>query len=98
MDYVQHMINDGRWADLAELFDDEHEGGNSHSPRLGPYRRMLDVFTPICWQETLAARGYERLHLTGDELKAIAEGRSWREPSSKGPGQKLRAGSTGDAG
>src|SRR5439155_16676925 len=28
-DYAEHLIATGRWVDLAEHFDDEHERGNS---------------------------------------------------------------------
>jgi uncharacterized protein YfbU (UPF0304 family) len=46
-DYAQHLIDTDRWQDLAEHFDDEHERGNSHSPRLATYLRMLEAFQPI---------------------------------------------------
>jgi len=45
--YARYLIKDGKWVELAEHFDDQHERGNSHMPVLMLYRRMLTAFTPL---------------------------------------------------
>lgn len=46
-DYAHHLIDDGRWRELAEHFDDRHDHGNSHMRTLAIYQRMLTAFRPI---------------------------------------------------
>jgi uncharacterized protein YfbU (UPF0304 family) len=76
-DYAGHLIRNGRWTDFAVFFDDEHERGNSHSPVLGSYLRMLEVFRPI-WRSMLDGAGRGRYELTEDELTAVVK--AWYYP------------------
>ncbi|MCP9952328.1 YfbU family protein [Actinomadura madurae] len=72
-DYAQHLIDTDRWQDLAEHFDDEHERGNSHSPRLATYLRMLEAFQPI-WSAKVKDSGLshdDRYVLNLDELRTV---------------------------
>jgi uncharacterized protein YfbU (UPF0304 family) len=70
--YAEYLIKIGKWEALADRFDAEHEGGNSHHRVLPTYRRMLNAFTPI-WEHKLADRGHAGLHLTLVELQTILE-------------------------
>ncbi len=65
--YAAHLIEMGRWSELAKCFDDEHEGGNSHMPVLSSYLRMLDEFQPI-WAEMIGGIGRGRYALDEAEL------------------------------
>lgn len=80
--YAHHLLESGRWENLAEFFDDRHERGNSHMPTLDAYGRMLKVFQPlqhrIIWGDQ---RGRDRLALTADELTEIIH--AWYQPSRK---------------
>ncbi|MFB9834493.1 YfbU family protein [Actinoallomurus acaciae] len=71
--YAQHLIDTDRWQDLAENFDDEHERGNSHSPRLATYLRMLESFQPI-WSAKVKDSGLshdDRYALNLNELHTV---------------------------
>jgi uncharacterized protein YfbU (UPF0304 family) len=71
--YAQFLIEDRKWVDLAEHFDDQHEGGNSHMPALALYRRMLSAFTPL-WKARMddSSLGFpERYSLTLSDLQAV---------------------------
>jgi uncharacterized protein len=69
--YARFLIATGRWEDLAEHFDAKHDHGNSHSPVLATYLRMLAAFQPI-WKTKLG-RGFDpdALLLTHDELATV---------------------------
>jgi uncharacterized protein len=60
---------------LWDILDRIGDNGNSHSPRLPSYRRMLAEYTPIYEQAAKGARGYalNAALLTVDELKRVAE-------------------------
>ena len=75
--YAQHLIEAGKWEELADRFDDAHERGNSHSRLLPTYQRMLAAFTPI-WKRKITGRGHSWLHLTADELRTILD--AWPYP------------------
>jgi uncharacterized protein len=77
--YAAHVTRDGRWAELAVHFDDNHERGNSHMPVLGSYLRMLAVFQPF-WADMVSGPNRGRYHLTHDELLAIVK--AWPYPRS----------------
>ena len=81
--YVRYPVAHDRWTAtttrLAEIGDD----GNSHSPRIAAYERMLGVYTPIYEQITRGTRGYafeDRL-LTADDLVRVAD--EWVHPSNR---------------
>lgn len=80
-DYAEHLVRKGRWEELAVYFDPEHEGGNSHSPMLGSYLAMLDVFQPI-WREMVHGVGRGRYVLNEDELGPILQ--AWYHPKQLG--------------
>ena len=45
-DYTEYLMEDGRWAELKDQFN-ELDRGNSHMPMLGVYRRMLNEYRRI---------------------------------------------------
>lgn len=69
-DYAEHLIQTGRWVELAEYFDDLHERGNSHFPVLDSYLRMLEAFKPI-WSDRIVGGGRGRYLLDEGELREI---------------------------
>lgn len=77
--YARFLISSDRWEDLAEHFDASHERGNSHSPVLATYLRMLAAFQPI-WKSKLG-RGFNpyAMLLTKDELATVLA--AWPYPS-----------------
>jgi uncharacterized protein len=77
--YARFLVSTDRWEDLAEHLDAKHEHGNSHSPMLATYMRMLGAFQPI-WKSKLG-RGFDpdALLLTQDELAAVLA--AWPYPS-----------------
>lgn len=79
--YAHFLIKEGRWLELADRFDSNHEHGNSHMPMLATYEGMLAAFKPI-WNERLSNNklgyGDDRYRLTLDELKQVYEARSAR--------------------
>lgn len=68
--YVRHMIDDGRWEELAD-FAKGPTSGNSHGRTRDTYLRMLAEYRRIRAHRrpTLGVRDYL---LTLDELEAIA--------------------------
>jgi uncharacterized protein len=81
--YARFLITKGRWENLAEQFDAKHENGNSHSPRLATYLRMLAAFQPI-WKSKLG-RGFDpdALLLTHDELATVLAAWPYRSASEQ---------------
>jgi uncharacterized protein len=71
--YARHLLATDRWTDLADYFDDAHEGGNSHHQALPSYRRMLEVYEPL-FKAKASGRGLGPDHFlfSADELAAIA--------------------------
>lgn len=45
--FAQDEIKNEKWEELAVYFDRAHDHGNSHTRRMGEYRRMLSVFDPM---------------------------------------------------
>jgi uncharacterized protein len=78
--YVHYLVGRGRWAELKPRLVEIGDNGNSHSPRLPSYQRMLAAYTPIYEQAAKGARGYalDAALLTVDELKRVAE--AWALP------------------
>jgi uncharacterized protein YfbU (UPF0304 family) len=69
--YAGYLIKTGRWEPMAEHFDAQHESGNSHSPVLASYQRMLSVWRPI-WNRKIAKHGAPSDYLLApDELREI---------------------------
>ncbi|MFF0271497.1 YfbU family protein [Kribbella sp. NPDC004536] len=73
LDYARWLVSDKeRWQEQAEVFSRENDAGNSHSPRLRAYRRMLEAYEPI-WNSVVHRRGRRTDYLlTVDELRQIA--------------------------
>jgi len=70
--YARWIVSDGeRWQEQAEAFSDRNDRGNSHSPMLGMYKRLLEAYEPI-WRGVARRGGRDRSLLTADELKQIA--------------------------
>jgi uncharacterized protein YfbU (UPF0304 family) len=71
-DYAEYLTTKkGRWSELVEHFDDQHERGNSHCPMLEHYRSMLAAFQPI-WQQKVRGTGRGNYLLDLDELARVA--------------------------
>jgi uncharacterized protein YfbU (UPF0304 family) len=70
--YLEYLLETARWQEVAPRLE-EMGGGNSHSPMLSQYMRMLVV------HEAILARRREREHglavysFTADELAAVAD-------------------------
>ena len=71
-DYARFLIDQGKWEALAFHFDDQHEHGNSHGPRIAIYRRMLAEFAPI-WERKI--REMDDYKLTAAEVKQVLDAR-----------------------
>ncbi|HEY1831360.1 MAG TPA: YfbU family protein [Acidimicrobiales bacterium] len=77
--YAKFVTGDGRWDELAESFDTNHESGNSHMPLLATYQRMLDAFEPI-WKKKVSdySMGPDSFLLNLDELRSVYT--AWSNP------------------
>ena len=71
--YARHLLATDRWTDLADYFNDAHDGGNSHHQALPSYRRMLEVYDPL-FKAKASSRGLGPDHFlfSADELAVIA--------------------------
>lgn len=77
--YVEYLVGGGRWQEQRE-FIDSHDGGNSHSPMLDTYLRMLAEYRRIR-ERRRPGWGSGSYALTLDELKAIAD--EWVHPDHR---------------
>jgi hypothetical protein len=78
--YVHYLVGRGRWAEIKPQLAEIGDNGNSQSPRLPSYERMLAAYTPIYEQIAKGARGYapDTGSLTVEELNRIAD--AWARP------------------
>ena len=78
--YVEFLMGDGKWPELRPQLD-RNDGGNSHSPVLDEYTRMLAEHRRI---KANRDRGYHRKAylLSLEELEQIAAARV--HPSRRG--------------
>lgn len=69
--YVEHLTSGGRWSELTPQIQ-KADGGNSHSPMLEVYQRMLAEHRRI---RSTRPRGFNRKSylLNADELAQVAE-------------------------
>jgi uncharacterized protein len=68
--YTKFLIRQDQWAEQVGVL--EHDGGNSHSPMLETYKRMLAAFSSIWSLRTNDySRGLDRLYLDLEELKTV---------------------------
>ncbi len=73
--YVRHLQDTHRWTELAEDMADA-DGGNSHSPMLDGYGRMLKVYRPLWTEKTSGVSGGRNRYLFSvRELRQLAEAR-----------------------
>lgn len=69
--YARWLVSgEKRWQEQSEAFSDLNDRGNSHTPILGAYQRMLDDYEPI-WSGVVR-RGGRNFLLTADELRQVA--------------------------
>ena len=61
--YAQYLIADGRWEELSEYFDDNHENGNSHHTAMPRYRAMA-----ARWHQMQRAKRRGRAHIAFEDL------------------------------
>lgn len=76
--YAHFLIKDDRWTELADRFDDKHERGNSHSPMLASYRRMVSVWRPLWDAKVKSFGGPKDYRFTVEELRQILD--AWPYP------------------
>jgi uncharacterized protein YfbU (UPF0304 family) len=69
--YARSLLADGKWTELADVFSTDNDRGNSHSPTLATYKRMLAVYEPI-WHAIVRRAGRDYL-LSEDELHLVAD-------------------------
>ena len=70
--YARSLFEAGKWTELADDFRNA-DGGNSHSPRIGVYQRMLDAYGPMreqMFRDVTRPSGYS---LTAAELTELAD-------------------------
>lgn len=67
--YVDHLIATERWQEFEERV--RKNRGNSHSPMLDTYQRMLDVYTPIFKTKSTSHWTGDKPPFSLDELKQV---------------------------
>lgn len=74
-DYVDYLVSAERWAEQRDFLR-RTGGGNSHSPMLPRYERMLETFRPIRNRKA-HGKGWslDGLLLSVDELREVLEAR-----------------------
>lgn len=83
LSYLEYLIKDDRWGEQKEfVLGRTGDRGNSHTPMLSTYRKMLREFKPL-WKKTM--RGMGR-HLTAAQIRTvlIAGGAQEADPSETG--------------
>lgn len=78
--YAHFLIKDDKWTSMAKYFDAKHERGNSHSPMLGSYQRMLSVFKPLWDTKVKKMGGPNNYRFSADELRQIIA--AWPYPGN----------------
>jgi uncharacterized protein YfbU (UPF0304 family) len=71
--YVAHLMSDDRWKELQPHLK-RHDGGNSHSPMLQTYGRMLTEYRRLKDTRQPGIGRHDYL-LSSDELQQIADAR-----------------------
>jgi uncharacterized protein YfbU (UPF0304 family) len=71
LSYVRFLVEHDRWSELKP-FMDAHEGGNSHSPMLETYSRMLAAYRRIM-ESRVRKSGVDAYALSEDELQTIID-------------------------
>lgn len=60
--YARYLVANGRWSELKNLFDDKHEGGNSHHTTVPRYRAMTTR-----WHQIQRDKRRSHAYLSPDE-------------------------------
>ena len=68
-EYTEYLMDNDRWTELREQFESE-DHGNSHTPMLAVYRRMLGEYRTIMSTRQPGSLG-RRLKLSAKELTQI---------------------------
>ena len=68
-DYTKFLLDEGRWDELRDQFE-ELDRGNSHMPMLGAYRRMLNEYRGIM-STRRPGDLHARFNLSAEELIQI---------------------------
>ena len=77
--YAQYLVSTDRWTERSREFGDSPAPGNSHSPMLDTYQRMLSAWRPL-WQSKTRNPGGELL-LTREDLAEILA--AWTHPERR---------------
>lgn len=73
MKHLRFLVSGGRWSEIEARLDDVGDQGNSPSPMLKRYERMLAIYQPL-FQDKLRTTGIDAaLHFDVTELQAIAD-------------------------
>ena len=77
--YVRYLVDTERWTEIKPRLAEIGDNGNSHSPYLATYERMLAVYMPIHEASARGKRGHsiDAWLLALDELKQVAEAWAW---------------------
>lgn len=71
LDYLILLIDQNRWIEQKEVVDGR-EKGNSHTPKLDEYLKMLDVYREVLKERAAQAGSPDSRPLTVEELKRIS--------------------------
>ncbi len=77
--YIQYLVKTDRWTEIQERLDEVGDRGNSHSPRLAVYERMLAVYQPTIERRRLGSFGLDAYKLPLEDLRAIADAAPYRK-------------------
>ncbi|MCH8614397.1 YfbU family protein [Arsenicicoccus dermatophilus] len=47
LEYVHHLVDEDRWAEVLPVLGEDHDHGNTHSPRVERYRRVLTEYQAL---------------------------------------------------
>jgi uncharacterized protein YfbU (UPF0304 family) len=83
--YVRHLVATDRWTEITQRLADVGDDGNSHSPRLACYERMLAAYLPIHESGVRGERGhsFDAWLLTVEELKQVAKAWAYPRPGDE---------------
>ena len=75
LSYAKYLIEDGRWQELSEYFDEKHEEGNSHHTTMPRYRAMTAKWHQIRRDKSRGkiSISFDDLFLTPEEIEMILE-------------------------
>lgn len=71
LSYARHLIRTERWENMAWHFDDKHERGNSHMPRVEMYQRLLSAYRSIVERKSAEGLSIDAYRFTADDLRDV---------------------------